>query len=97
MKTQAGSYRPPLASALAGLAALSLVLAASASAAPVREHLQAARGQDSERPRGQDSERPRGQDTERPRGQDSERPRGEDGQRPRGDDSERPRGLDRRA
>ena len=89
MKTQAGSYRPPLASALAGLAALSLVLAAGASAAPVREHLQAARGQD--------SERPRGQDTERPRGQDSERPRGEDGQRPRGDDSERPRGLDRRA
>jgi hypothetical protein len=67
--------------AFAAVAVLSLMLAASVSAAPAGEHLLPARGEDSERPRGQDSERPRGDDE----------------QRPRGDDSERPRGLDRRA
>ena len=81
MKSWARSYRPALALACAGMAALALMWAAGVSAAPASEHVQAARGQD----------------TERPRGQDTERPRGEDGQRPRGDDSERPRGHDRRA
>ena len=81
MKSWARWYRPTLALACAGVAALALMWAAGASGAPASEHVQAARGQD----------------TERPRGQDTERPRGEDGKWPRGDDSERPRGHDRRA
>jgi hypothetical protein len=57
-----GSHSRAMASALAGLAVLGLMLA-SVPAVQAGQDLQASRGQDSsERPRGDDSERPRGQD-----------------------------------
>jgi hypothetical protein len=56
-----GSHSRAMASALAGLAVLGLMLA-SVPAVQAGQDLQASRGQDSERPRGDDSERPRDHD-----------------------------------
>ncbi len=77
MRRRDGSYRRVMVSGLA-VVVLALTPTAGVRSVGAGEDIQAALGQEDERPRGEDKERPRGDDVQRPRGQEDEKPRGHD-------------------